>query len=775
MRRAAAVVVLALALPPVANADLASLKDACDSGDEFTLCDDGVPDAGGTTPNPGAAGALAVPQVYGGDGVSGLPPKAPAEDGGGADENGDVALDADLSLPLSGERFPLLILMHTCCSSDKRNFESKTVEASGELWHYSNAWFASRGYAVLNYTSRGFVDAQGRGSTGYTQLDSRRFEVNDLQHLACLLAADHDLDPTRPGDQRIDPQRVVVTGGSYGGGLAWLAMTDPRWDCSGLGHAELQMALAAVAPRYGWTDLVYALVPNGSHMADALPPGEAAESATTRPLGVPRSSIISALYVTGRAGDPRTGGRTTFPPELDQAIACLQSTTPLESSPVCTTTGVVPGIVDEFLADRSPYYQSDYFAGLAGATVEPVPVFSAGSSSSPLFGQVEHRRMAERLRAAYAGYPIQEYYGDVGDFTQNKAKEWEDVGSGASRRVGIATRLNRFIDHYARPAAAPNVRRPAFDVTATLMACEGDEPGERFTESTFAELAPELLRLEASGEQMTTHNAEPNPHAKSADPIANLLTNAGRCPIHSESAGPGVAVYDFPPLERDIVMIGRARVSVPHTGSGSDLQLNARLYEVLEDGRQVLVDRGVRRLEDANATTVFDLNGNAWRFRKGAVLRLELAQDDDPYTKASTQPSSLTLAGVTLNLPVRLRGPDARLRVRRVGRRRMRVVVKPRSRDSAGVGRTVIAVTDLGSRRRVPVRGGTFRAQPGRRYRVRARLFDRQKLPGDPVTIVVPFTARRPPARAGRCAVAPAASGRCDWSSVRSLGWPPGD
>jgi predicted acyl esterase len=54
-----------------------------------------------------------------------------------------------------------------------------------------------------------------------------------------------------------------------------------------------------------------------------------------------------------------------------------------------------------------------------------------------------------------------------------------------------------------------------------------------------------------------------------------------------------------------------------------------------------------------DATTSFDLNGNAWRFQKGHGLRIELAQDDSPYVKRSTQPSTLTLTGVTLGLPVR--------------------------------------------------------------------------------------------------------------------------
>ncbi|HEX2088374.1 MAG TPA: CocE/NonD family hydrolase C-terminal non-catalytic domain-containing protein, partial [Actinomycetota bacterium] len=92
---------------------------------------------------------------------------------------------------------------------------------------------------------------------------------------------------------------------------------------------------------------------------------------------------------------------------------------------------------------------------------------------------------------------------------------------------------------------------------------------------------------------------------------------------------------------------------VPHTGTGSGIQLNARLYDVFPDGKAVMVDRGVRRVPSANATTIFDLNGNGWLFQEGHRIRIELAQDDDPYMKQSTQPSSLTLTGLKLRIPVR--------------------------------------------------------------------------------------------------------------------------
>jgi hypothetical protein len=59
------------------------------------------------------------------------------------------------------------------------------------------------------------------------------------------------------------------------------------------------------------------------------------------------------------------------------------------------------------------------------------------------------------------------------------------------------------------------------------------------------------------------------------------------------------------------------------------------------------------RIAQPSGRVVFDLNGNGWLFARGDRLRIELAQDDDPYVTRSNQPSTMTLAGVTLQLPVR--------------------------------------------------------------------------------------------------------------------------
>lgn len=696
--KAAAIGLVASLSAAPAYADLTSLKQHCVQKDArgstgasplpFRFCDDGLPPigTGGRTKNPGAQNAVAVPEKY--NGFKGLPAKMSADPNSGADNAGDISLDVDVSLPdptanpLPPGGYPLIVMMHGCCWGNKTTWEANTIDSPDERWHYSNAWFASRGYVVLNYTSRGFVDAQGTGSTGETQVDSRLYEVNDFQFLAGVLADDPFFN--------INPQRVVVTGGSMGGGLAWLALTDPEWKSPG----GKTMRLVAAAPKYGWTDLLYSLVPTGTHMRDSLPPFD--PSPPENPFGFVKQSITTGLITQGIIGVPIPGlsSHATFPAWMNDSYDCLNlpdfPCCPIETNSFCSTfrNPVAPS----FLADRSAYYQKDFFADLANGA-PPVPVFSAGTLTDPLFTSVEHRRMVERLKAVVPGYPVQEYYGDYAHFVQNKVKEWADVcrvnhidrvcvqidfqGGLNSQPTGLVseginTWLNRFIDHYAAPPGDPTPTQPIFDVTASLQICsenataghQKDEPGPRFTAAKFDDLAPNSLKIVTSCKhKRRTFNLATDPHALSSDPILRFFkgnTGGDFCAVETTSAGFGVATYDSDPLPKDFTMIGRTRLTVSHKGQGSGIQLSARMYDVFAppDNRAVMVDRGVRRVTKPNETTVFDLNGNGWLFPAGHKIRLELAQDDAPYVKHSEQPSSLAigdpgLKGITLEIPIR--------------------------------------------------------------------------------------------------------------------------
>jgi dienelactone hydrolase len=803
MRLAPALVLAALAaglLAGPARADVAGLLATCKSmqvkdvpSASYRFCDDGVPDAGGTTPNVGAQKAIAVPAAY--QGIEGLPAKDAAAALGvpGSDPSGDVALDADLTLPTSAPAaggYPLVVMMHGCCSGSKRSWESGDLATPGafadpdlaanEKWHYSNVWFAARGYAVLTYTARGFVDGSNHGSTGETQIDSLRYEINDFQQLVAALVDEPSL--------RIDPARVVPTGGSYGGGFTWLALTDPFWRSPGGRHVKV----VAGAAKYGWTDLVYSLIPTGNHFYDAgAPPATDGSDSGYGPnqvAGIPIRSIIAALFISGRTGIPPGSSHATFPQSVSDAFNCTQTFWPPERSPACQP--LLGTVVPDFLATRSAYYRNDFFARVAADPAYRIPIFSAGTHTDPLFPPIEHHRMAARLKAAAADYPIQEHYGDYQHFTQNKAKEWGDL-CGADRhvcvtgdypggdvdadpgnrvRTGVTTRLNRFLDHYARPVADPSAPTPAFDVTASLQVCSNapaageapDEPGPAFTAPTYDALTPGVLPLSFTGDQGTTSRVAGNAHALHADPVGNTAANGSECALETQPAGPGVASYESDALPSPATMLGGGIVSARYqASSGSGLQLDARLYDVGPDGRAILVDRGPKRLPEGpvSGTARFQLHGNGWAFAKGHRVRLELAQDDDPYLKASDLPSSMTLSAVQLTLPVRettygVAGPNgeaaagandrvaptARIRVPRFASsasRSARFPVRWSGADvGSGVARFRVQVRRVGGRRagRWRTLAGTaatartsarFRGAYGRTYAFRVRAVDR--------------------------------------------------
>ncbi|HEU4349479.1 MAG TPA: alpha/beta fold hydrolase, partial [Actinoplanes sp.] len=140
-----------------------------------------------------------------------------------------VDLDTRLYLPRDRSgRVPAVLLAH--------GFGGTKNSVSGDAES-----LASRGYAVLAWTARGF----GR-SGGQIHLDSPDYEVRDAQRLLDWLAARPEVQTDAAGDAR-----VGVVGGSYGGALALLlAGQDPRVD--------------AIVPMITWNDLARSFLPQSA-------------------------------------------------------------------------------------------------------------------------------------------------------------------------------------------------------------------------------------------------------------------------------------------------------------------------------------------------------------------------------------------------------------------------------------------------------------------------------------------------------------------------------
>ncbi|HSD78339.1 MAG TPA: CocE/NonD family hydrolase, partial [Solirubrobacteraceae bacterium] len=207
-------------------------------------------------------------------------------------------LDVDVFLPAAGDGpFPAIAMLHGFAGS-KADYGTGAPPDAG----YSAAAFARRGYAVLVPTARGFGRSCGVPASrtpacarGYVHLADQRYEVRDVQHLLGLLVDEGVASPGALG----------ATGISYGGGTSLMLATlrdRVRLPDGSLAPwrspAGRPLALTAAWPRWPWSDLADALVPNGR----LLEPGAGAEGYRS-PVGVALESYIGALYgVAATAG-----------------------------------------------------------------------------------------------------------------------------------------------------------------------------------------------------------------------------------------------------------------------------------------------------------------------------------------------------------------------------------------------------------------------------------------------------------------------------------------
>ena len=668
----------------------------------YVFCDDGLP------PEGGGSLSIPVPVKYAateGNDWTALPAPASVEEAAAADAAEDlqperdnrISLDVDITLPpskaaetLTGTDltnikppkggYPVIVFMHGCCGGNKGSWEAPTIDAAGEKWHHSNAWFAARGYVVINYTARGFRNGNEQGSTGTTQLDSRRYEINDYQYLAGLLV-DHDAQMRAAGSKplfNINPKKVAAVGGSYGGGFTWLAITDPTWRSPA---SRIKMKLGAAVPKYGWTDLVEALVPSG-HYLDRDPvtdetwiaPTDVKTAVSRSPLGVQKQSIVTGLFGSDNLADR---DHTTFPEYLNETFVRLNAGEPYDGD------ATLEAIADTFLNDRSAYYQTRFWDRVSNGF--KVPIYTAATWTDPLFPTMESVRFYNKLESINPKYPITMYLGDYQHFVANKAKEWGDLCTDEHRvctledhrlpdttlnlkkpasrvRVGIDTRIDRFLDFHLWGRG----RRPGYNVRATTTVCAAnatdvlklDEPGIEYRAPDWRSLAPGRMKLQWAGGGAlfgATTTAAPDGHAQESDPVVRDR-QTDKCYTTSEGAGPGVVRFEHEPIAEPFTMLGIPQWSMEYSATGEDYWVSARLFDMAPDGTSTLVSRGVCRVNLAanpeKDCKVFDLWGNGWRFEKDHRVAIELSQADSPMFRRNNFPSTIEIQKATLEIPV---------------------------------------------------------------------------------------------------------------------------
>ncbi|MBV9039934.1 MAG: LPXTG cell wall anchor domain-containing protein [Acidimicrobiia bacterium] len=606
-----------------------------------------------------------------------------------------LPLDVDVTLPGGGASCPapLAALAHGWGGS-KTDWESATASSSdANKSGWNNVSFAARGYAALNWSARGWHGSCGPDSSAdplksplglpaactaggrqyWVHLDDLRYEIRDAQWLIGRLV-DAGV---------VDPGRIGVTGGSYGGGVTWLtALANDRvmcggvgWNpangadpCAGKGNGDLvpwkspkgtPLHVAAAVPEYTWASLALALLPNGR--ASDGRPGAPPSGDLTKPIGVPIESYVSGLYVDGYE-PPAIENGYYQPPTSTDDTANLPLWSTLVQAGVNTVGASVPGVsgivansvhqLDTFKSPMTPLLPVD----------AKVPVLQIQGNTDPLFPPIHAQLMWAKVKAFAPDYPIGVVFADVGhSYASNPADVW----------AAFNKKANAFVDHYLLGTGPA----PALDASAVLTRCRPGQAGDPLTTVAGPSLAgiAHDTRTFSTGGGGVTSNVPAGIEGVASDPIVNggaagqVAPFGSGCRVMSATTDPGVVAWTYP-VDHTMTIAGQPLVRLTVQTPAPDAEVAARLWDLSPDGKQTLISRGVYRLAGIpsapSGPIAFELSSNAWRVPAGDKLKLEVTGADTPYFQVDGIPSVTNVSAASVELPV-VEGPTAHVEAAR--------------------------------------------------------------------------------------------------------------
>jgi len=558
-----------------------------------------------------------------------------------------VPLDVDVTLPEKGDGpFPTIVMLHGFGGS-KTDFETTSPEgpapeqagSGSTVYHYNNDFYARRGYAVVNYTARGFGNSCGGGATGdhagpcgpgYIRLADSRYEARDTQYLLGLLADE--------GVSR--PRAIGVTGISYGGGqsmeLAFLA-DKVRLPSGKLvpwrSPAGKKMRIAAAYPRWPWSDLVSALVPNGRYLDNVVSPVEQ----SLKPFGVPIASYLNGLYLSGAINGYYCGGAPASTPCTDPQAdvtrdkAFIDAGQPLSGDATTALKGIYR-------------HNGGYALRFVKGHSTPAPLLIESGWTDELFPPEQALRVYGYLRSKNRRAPVSLQLGDLGHSRgSNKAATNHYFNDQAANFFAV-----RLLG--ARKGAPGPGSVTAFTQTCPLSAPDGGP----FRAKGWGVLHPGAFGFGSAAAQEFTSAGGDASVARAFDPVFGTSEACKTIPVTAE---PDVATYSRK-VGRGFTLIGLPRVRATISTSGQFGQIDARLWDVSPEGTQLLVTRGVYALTNSQTGKIeFELHGNGYRFAPGHTVQLELLGRDAPYYQPGNFPFTVRVARLTVSLPTLQRKP----------------------------------------------------------------------------------------------------------------------
>ena len=497
----------------------------------------------------------------------------------------------------------------------------------------TQAW-AERGYAVFSMSDRGWGGSCGAPDLpdrlnptvcgqGFNHLMDTRYEVRDAQFFLGKLA----------DEGRVIPNKIGVTGGSYGGGISMslaalrnrVMMPDDSlvpWTSPN----GTPMEIAVAAPEIPWTDLAYSLQPNGrnlDYVADNRYLGPDGEY----PIGIAKQSFISLLYAVGQATSNYAVPGTQPDADLTTWFTGINAGEPYDDSP--NPLFDAADVIDEITTHHSSFY-------IPRNGTAPAPLLISNGWTDDLFPPDEAIRFYNRTRSEFPGNDISMFFLDYGHM-RGQGKDEDEAKLKALQEV--------WFDHYLKGAGA----KPEQGVTAITQTCGSDAPSAGpFTAPSWLELPNGEMRLTDAEEKTVTPGGGDPSAGQAFDPGAG----GGACATASGADAPGAASYRFEEAKGDgFTLMGSPTVIADITTSSPTSQLAARLVDVAPGGDATLVARALYR-PDAEGRQAFQLHPNGWKFEKGHVAKLELLPNDTPYGRVSNGQAPITVSNVDVRLPV---------------------------------------------------------------------------------------------------------------------------
>jgi predicted acyl esterase len=618
----------------------------------------------GAVPYDGIPGAVLVPEVHESDDED---PVRYVRWRGHVPSFDGMPLSVDVTVPCaaSGPR-PAVVMAHgftddkTIWQETGKSDTVRSTDRPGSNDRWNNIWFASRGYVVLNYTARGWRDSCGPDQPGHSadapapecapydhwiHLDDKRWEVRDAQWLTGGLVQ----------SDIADPERLAITGGSYGGGPASMAALladklvcggadvpselgpDP---CDGAGNGDLvpwttpdgstPLTWAASVPMYTFGDLIQVLAPNG-RFSDGWEHAPAAGD-PSEPFGVPLESTVSGLRLAAGVFGTLAPSGTDPDADITASTDRLLAGNPFPPDEPAVRDGV--RLNREF---KSPI------------TITPqgrVPIFWVHGFTDALFPSWEALTILQHVRDHDPDYPIKLFLGDIGhDYAAERQDDWDLVKA----------QMHDFIDHHLRPDRTSE--EPVYDVGATFTRCLDDDAPLRYVHApAWHDLHPEHVTFTSdTGGPTSTETA--GPAAAATDPIstATLGGYKGCRMMRPSEPDPTAVTFEFP-VEDDLDLMGGPVVDVGFSATASDVPLAVRVWDVRGNGRvQGLVTRGVYRVDvpaGDDLRAEFQLMPQGYTFRAGHRLKVEVTANDSPYYQASNIPAEVEVERLSITLPI---------------------------------------------------------------------------------------------------------------------------